>query len=263
MEKKIIVETLTNVPETMLVPLYFKAKETRENGIFRDEKAVELVERIQYDFSRFDQDKRTQAGIAARSIIFDEIVHRLLQQHKDLVIVNLGAGLDTREERFKQVKWYQVDLPQSIAVRQQCFPGSGSVLVPKSVLDFSWTEAINEKKHVLFIAEGLFMYLTAEEVRSILQTIAQHFSHSFIAFNTIPKSMEYTKKHKSVDTEKAPFKWGILSIREVEAWHTGWKTLQTISPLSVKHKKWGALRWLGLIPAIRKSFVIALLQTEK
>src|SRR3954467_15976702 len=111
-QDKISVSSLTHVPETMLVPLYFKARETRQHGIIRDDKAVEIVNKIDYDFARMDKDWKTQTGIAVRTRIFDDILKGLIDETGgDLTVVNLGAGLDTRQERFPGVKWYQVDLP--------------------------------------------------------------------------------------------------------------------------------------------------------
>ncbi len=43
---------LKNVSETLLVPLFFRAKETLDKGIIRDEKAVDIVCRIDYDFQK-------------------------------------------------------------------------------------------------------------------------------------------------------------------------------------------------------------------
>ena len=260
---KISVQNLTNVPETMLVPLYFKAKETKENGIIKDDKAVEIVSRIDYDFSRMAKDWKTQTGMAVRTHLFDNILKTLSEETAGkLVVVNLGAGLDTRQERFPGIKFYQLDLLQSIAIRKQFFDTRNAVLIPKSILDFSWMDDVGEKEHVLFIAEGLFMYFNAEEVRSVLTQISAHFTKSFLVFNSIHKSM-MGRQHTSVDTSKAPFKWGIQSLREVDDWHTGWKQYQTFFPPDYFKKRWGWMRWLGLIPTFRAGFVIAVLETEK
>lgn len=247
----------------MLIPLYFKAKETRENGIIRDDKAIDIVNRIDYDFARMDADWKTQTGVAVRTWIFDDILKKLIEKTQGkIVVVNLGAGLDTRQERFPGVKWYQVDLPQSIAIRKQFFTTGNATLIAKSALDFSWADEVPEKEHVLFIAEGLFMYFTPEEVRSVLTFIASHFSHSYVAFNTIHKSM-IGKAHASVDTSKAPFRWGLQAMSEIEDWHTGLVQYQIYSPLKYFRKRWGWLRWLTYIPSYTAGFAIIVMQTEK
>ena len=56
MNEKSDTKKLTGVPETLLVALYLRAVETqREDGIIKDEKAVEMIQSIEYDcnYSRF------------------------------------------------------------------------------------------------------------------------------------------------------------------------------------------------------------------
>lgn len=262
MEKptKIDVSTLTHVPETMLIPLYFKAKETKENGMIRDEKAVEIVNKIDYDFSRMETDRRTQMGVASRTLIFDEIVKELITAlPQKPVIVNLGAGLDTRQVRFPDLKWYQLDLPVSIAMRKQFFNEPETINIEKSILDFSWIQDITERKNVLFIAEGLFMYFTEEEVRSVVQQIADHFTDSFLALNTM-QAGGTNKKHPSVKTETAPLKWGIRSIKDILKWNTGFTVAKIYYPIDHIKMPWYWKLMLRLFPSVRNGYIIALLK---
>ena len=47
---------VTGVPETMVQTLYARAKETKKkNAKIRDEIAVELVKKLDYDFSKADK----------------------------------------------------------------------------------------------------------------------------------------------------------------------------------------------------------------
>lgn len=43
---------LSGIPETMLQTVYARARETQTRGAIRDDRAVELVNRLDYDFSR-------------------------------------------------------------------------------------------------------------------------------------------------------------------------------------------------------------------
>jgi O-methyltransferase involved in polyketide biosynthesis len=260
MKNKKYLAGLTNVPETMLVPLFLKAKETRENGIITDQKSLDIVSEIDYDFSRLEKDWITQTSIAIRTELFDRIVISQMAKFDQSTIVNLGAGLDTRQERFPNLKWYQLDLPESIAIRKQFFTDDNAKLIAKSVLDFSWIEDIKERENVLFIAEGLFMYFSEIEVQSIFVEISRHFTRSFIAFNTINKYL-VKKKHPSIDPAKAPFKWGIRSIGEIEDWELGWKEFQTFYPLDHYKARWKWVRLTRFIPFFKKGVTIAVLRT--
>ena len=46
---------ITGVPETMIQTLYARAKETQKNNAkIKDDIAVEIVEKLDYDFSKAD-----------------------------------------------------------------------------------------------------------------------------------------------------------------------------------------------------------------
>ncbi|WP_454055223.1 hypothetical protein [Clostridium sp. Marseille-Q7071] len=48
-------QKLSGVPETLLIPLWARAIETKNsNPIIKDYKAIEMMENIDYDFSKFD-----------------------------------------------------------------------------------------------------------------------------------------------------------------------------------------------------------------
>ena len=54
---------LSGVPETMLQTVYARARETQTRGALRDDKAVELVNRLVYDFARAEADKAMRSGL--------------------------------------------------------------------------------------------------------------------------------------------------------------------------------------------------------
>ena len=105
---------VTGVPETMVQTLYARAKETKkQNAKIRDEIAVELVKKLDYDFSKADKDKAMSCGVIARTIVLDRMVRQYLEKHENTVVINIACGLDTRCYRMKEkyLRWYNVDLP--------------------------------------------------------------------------------------------------------------------------------------------------------
>lgn len=66
--------TLSGVPETMLQTVYARARETQNRGAARDEKAVEIIRRLDYDFSLADKDSAMSSGVIARTIVLDKLV---------------------------------------------------------------------------------------------------------------------------------------------------------------------------------------------
>jgi O-methyltransferase involved in polyketide biosynthesis len=209
---------LENVSETLLVPLFFKAKETLENGIITDHAAVKIIERIQYDFQKMATDKDTQAIIAFRTQILDKIVSEYISRVDKPVIINLGAGLDTRHLRFEEkIKWYQLDLDKPMQLRNLFFEEE-SINITKSILDFSWIDDVDEKESVLIIIEGVLMYLEENQVKAIFEAVGLNFSNTYVVFDTIPKTLVNIRTHKSIDMKRAPFKWGNNNLDEIETW---------------------------------------------
>lgn len=121
---------LGSVQETLLIPLFSRALETaRPNGLLKDARAVEIVEQLDYDFSKWPPSSSwSQACVRTR--LFDEIALRFLEEHPEGAIVEIGCGLDTRFERIDngRATWFELDLPDSIALRRSFFedgPRSG------------------------------------------------------------------------------------------------------------------------------------------
>ncbi len=218
---------LTDVPETMLISLRARYLETKEkNGIINDPKSVEILDQIEFDFSGDKEvSKGSQIGTAIRTEILDELTMAFLKQNPNGIVVNLGCGLDTRYYRLNnhKVQWFDLDLPQSIALRRNFFSETDNFkFIEKSVLDFSWVAEVSKGKLTLFIAEGLFMYFTEEEVKSILETIQKEFRNAEIILEAMsPFIAKNSNKHADVKHRDVTFKWGIKSGDEIENWGIG------------------------------------------
>ncbi|MCD8337838.1 MAG: class I SAM-dependent methyltransferase, partial [Lachnospiraceae bacterium] len=171
--------TLTGVPETMLQTVFARAQETqKQNHKIEDEKAVELVSRLDYDFSLAKKDKTMSSGVIARTLVLDRMVKQYLQEHPDAVVVNLACGLDTRCYRMQGYShWYNLDLPEVMALRGNLLPENGAITqIAASAMDVRWANGIAaDGKPVLVILEGLTMYLSETDVKQIFAILAAHF----------------------------------------------------------------------------------------
>ena len=89
------------VAETLLIPLYMRAKESRrDNPILYDKAAERLADSMEYDYSQFDGAKLSEVGCVVRGWYFDHAVRRFIEAHPHPVVVNVGCGLDTRFQRI-------------------------------------------------------------------------------------------------------------------------------------------------------------------
>ena len=202
---------LSGVPETMLQTVYARAKESRGRGAIHDAKAEEIIEKLDYDFSLADKDTAMHSGVIARTIVLDRLTKAWLGAHPGAVVVNIACGLDTRCYRMSgYAHWYNLDLPETMAVREKLLPESGAISqIAMSAMD-DWGGKISEQNvPVLIVIEGLTMYLNAKDVQQIFAVISSRFSQATIFVETMNPTIVRHFKEKSIDASNAKFIWGI------------------------------------------------------
>mgnify|MGYP002762911143 FL=1 len=205
---------LSGVPETMLQTVYARAKENNGRGAIHDAKAEELIEKLDYDFSLADKDTAMRSGVIARTIVLDKLTKSWLASHPGAVVIDIACGLDTRCYRMAgYAHWYNLDLPETMAVREKLLPESGTISqIAMSAMD-DWGGEISELSEqnvpVLIVIEGLTMYLNAKDVQQIFAVISSRFSQATVFVETMNPAMVRHFKEKSIDASNAKFTWGI------------------------------------------------------
>ena len=77
---------LEGVEKTMLLTLFAKAKHSQQkNHKFYDSKAIEVISKVDYDFSIAEKDKFMQLGTVARTIVLDEMVGDYINAHPEWI----------------------------------------------------------------------------------------------------------------------------------------------------------------------------------
>ena len=202
---------LSGVPETMLQTVYARAKESRGRGAIHDAKAEEIIEKLDYNFSLADKDTAMHSGVIARTIVLDRMTKEWLASHPGAVVVNIACGLDTRCFRMSgNAHWYNLDLPETMAVREKLLPESGTISqIAMSAME-DWGSEISEQNvPVLIVIEGLTMYLNAKDVQQIFAVISSRFSQATIFVETMNPMIVKRFKEKSIEGSHAKFTWGI------------------------------------------------------
>ena len=202
---------LSGVPETMLQTVYARAKESRGRGAIHDAKAEEIIEKLDYNFSLADKDTAMHSGVIARTIVLDRLTKAWLGAHPGAVVVNIACGLDTRCYRMSgYAHWYNLDLPETMAVREKLLPESGTISqIAMSAME-DWGSEISEQNvQVLIVIEGLTMYLNAKDVQQIFAVISSRFSQATIFVETMNPMIVKRFKEKSIEGSHAKFTWGI------------------------------------------------------
>ena len=100
MSEKLHVD-LSGAPQTMLATLYAKALDADlPNPILGDRWAEEIVDRIDYDWSKTSITKANSPSVTTRSAHFDNWARQFLAVNAEATVVHLGCGLDARAFRL-------------------------------------------------------------------------------------------------------------------------------------------------------------------
>ena len=245
--------TLTGVPETMLQTVYARARESAGRGAIRDETAEQIIGSLDYDFSLAEKDTAMRNGVIARTIVLDRLVGAWLGRHPGTVVVNLACGLDTRCYRMKGYQhWYNLDLPETIAVRQRLLPESGAISqLAMSAMD-DWGAAIRETDApALVIIEGLTMYLSEADVRRIFEVIAARLPKVGVFVETMNPAVAKRFKERSIEGSHAKFTWGVKSGRALAALLPGFRFVEEHSLTEGMAVFAPVYKLLDKLPAVR------------
>lgn len=179
---------LTPVEQTAFVTQYARAVDSRwSKPILGDTLAEEIVAKIDYDFQGLGVPASAIRQTALRAKLLDERIRDFVAQHRDAVVVDLGAGLATPMRRVappRTVDWYDVDLPSIIALRDLVVPpDTHAHSVPASLADDSWTDHIPAHRPTFLFADGLLAFVSETVIVNLFRHIPEHFESGEIAIN--------------------------------------------------------------------------------
>jgi O-methyltransferase involved in polyketide biosynthesis len=179
---------LSGVPETLLGNLGRRAAAARI-GVLNDPMAIELVDRLDYDFAGLGRGARLHA---VRVATFDEAVRRFMRLHPGGMVVALGEGLETQFWRLDdgRVRWLTVDLPETMQLRHSLLPaGPRQSSHGGSALDLSWLDELQPTDPTLVTAQGLFPYFERDQVHTLITGIAERLPGCLLVFDAVPEVM--------------------------------------------------------------------------
>jgi len=241
------VDALSDISETLLLPLYSRAIESSASKpVLTDHKAVAIAAQLDQAFA--GSQRRLHRNLVARKLPskltltmglrtrrFDRYAQEFLARAPEGVIVSLGCGLDTRFERVDngRARWIDLDLPPVIDWRRKLFEeGARRTFIACSVTDHSWLERLApyRGRPLLFLAEGLFMYLEPGSVKALVLELQRQFPGSELVAEVIharwvtrmrSRFVKYKFQQQLHLAEGATFQSGIDGGREPEQWSPG------------------------------------------
>ena len=246
---------ITGVPETMLQTLYARASYSkRPEHKFYDAKAVEMISRMDYDFTNAGKDALMSNGVIARTILLDHMVGDFIRENPDGTVINIACGLDMRCYRLDNGKicWYNLDLPETIEIRRRFVQENGRFsMIAGSAMDENWAGEIETHGKVLVVIEGLTMYLSENDVRKILSVITDKFTLAEIIMETMSPFVVKHVREKSIDAAQAKFTWGVKTGKELERFSPAIRWIKDVSLAEGMVQMMPAYKLVAWIPAIR------------
>ena len=181
------------VQETLIIPLYSRKLCSRlYPNIYQDETAVRLINEIDYDFSKAEKNFRSlmqrfgALEVAMRQNDLAWEVRDYLKTHPKAAVVNLGCGLDNtgRSCDNGSCKIYNLDFPDVIAVRNELLPADEREKnIPCDLNNTKWFEKIDASGGAIFFASGVFYYFLTEQVKALVQAMANAFPGGVLVFD--------------------------------------------------------------------------------
>ncbi|HCD90627.1 MAG TPA: methyltransferase [Ruminococcaceae bacterium] len=181
------------VQETLIIPLYARkvCSELYPN-LYRDETAIRLISEIDYDFSDAEKNSRSlmqrfgslEVAMRQNDLAFE--IRDYLRDHPKAAVVNLGCGLDStgRSCDNGSCKIYNLDFSDVIDVRNNLLPaGDREENISCDLNDTEWFAKIDASGGAIFFASGVFYYFLTEQVRALVQAMADAFPGGVLVFD--------------------------------------------------------------------------------
>ena len=173
------------VRETLIIPLFArKVCSELYPELYRDETAVRLIDQLDYDFSETEKKSRSlmqrfgslEVAMRQNDLAFEVLDY--LKGHPNAAVVDLGCGLDSTGRACDNgsCKIYNLDFPDVIAVRNELLPaGDREQNIPCDLNDTAWVSQIDATGGAIFFASGVFYYFLTEQVKTLVQSMADAF----------------------------------------------------------------------------------------
>ena len=209
---------IQDVSDTALWVATYRAQETeRPDALFRDPLAARLAgEKGRQIAERMTGTRLTAWSVVIRTCMIDAYVQELLPDVD--VILNLGAGLDTRPYRLDlppSLRWIEVDYPHMIQLKEErlrdekprCRLERVSLDLADRPARLAFLGSLKAQR-VLVLTEGVTPYLGNEEVASLADDLRASQMRLWITDYISPQLMWLLQRGtRKQQMKNAPFRF--------------------------------------------------------
>jgi len=210
-----------NVSDTAFWVAHYRGLETaRPDALFKDPLAQRLAGAHGEAIARaIPGSVMTGWIVSIRTVIIDDFLRTAIGQGVDLIL-NLGAGLDTRPYRLDfidKVTWVEVDYPDMIAYKEKQLAGeTPRCRLERVKLDLAdvatrekfLAEMSARSQNILVLTEGVLPYLENDAVAALADDLrAQKNIRFWIADYMAPQVQRFRRRMSRTHLRNAAFKF--------------------------------------------------------
>ena len=218
-------------------------------------------------FRRFD---RPNVSNVVRHRLIDDLLRTAVESRPETAVVIIGAGFDTRAFRLPGGHWIELDEPAVIAVKEAQLPARDApnplTRVPIAFDGEPLTAALASFRHhskPVVVLEGVLSYLSAAQIRGLLDAIRTTFSSPTIIVDLTTR--HFARRHaaalgKALRDLGAPY--GRLEVEPLELFQAAGFRLTTRQSIVGRTVALGALRmprWIlaTVLRSLRDGYAVA------
>lgn len=210
---------MTEVNKTLFIPLYGKAKVSKQGIIIKDSMAEKIWDAEGFDVRGKSKSKWLTYNMAMRAKIFDTWVEKMLSENPDALVLHIGCGLDSRAFRISSTYklWIDGDFPEVLEARKKYYSENEHY----KMMEFNAAKAemvgkLPDAKTVIIVFEGISMYLRNEELNAFVRALDNKYPqiHMLMDVYTVfgAKASKYKNPINDVGVTRV---WGIDDINFV------------------------------------------------
>lgn len=191
---------MNEVNQTLFIPLYGKAKVSKQGIILHDPAAERIWDAEGFPIRGKSKSKWLCYNMAMRAKVFDDWTEDTLKQNPEAAVLHIGCGLDSRFERVRTPckNWFDCDLPDVIALRRKYYQEKENYHM--LALDASVPETLNalpEASTAVAVLEGLSMYLKNDQLSVFLNALQSKYPKLHVLMDIYTEFGAKASKYKN------------------------------------------------------------------
>ena len=188
------------VNRTLFIPLYGKARVSRQRIILDDPTAEQIWEKEAFPIHGKSASKWLAYNMAMRARVFDDWTDLMLSENKKALILHIGCGLDSRCRRVRQCyeSWIDCDFPEVITVRKNYYTESDNYhMMALDAADPRQISSLPDSDTAAVVLEGISMYLTNAQLHDFFQALQEKYSGLHILMDVYTEFGAKMSKYKN------------------------------------------------------------------